>query len=197
MADVNSKTPDSATNGTPVPTVPLKNRYLAAFLAYLVPGLGHAYQGRYGKAVLYAVCIGFLFTVGMILGDGKILYWRWVNPMVEAERFCFWYFAQFFAGLAALPALIQATLTHYGMPTILWGYGADPSVDMLNGPYPRFGKLVEIGYIYTEVAGLLNLLAIFDAFEGPALRETAHEQASTDQPAPTPAEPAPAVEVSA
>jgi hypothetical protein len=188
MGDVKQQPPNPAGDGTKVPVVPLKNRYLAAFLAYLVPGLGHAYQGRYGKAFLYFVCIGFLFVVGMTLGDGKILYWRWVNPLADAERFCFWYFAQFFAGIAALPALIQATLTQYGLPTILWGYGADPAPELLNGLYPRYGKLVEIGYIYTEAAGLLNILAIFDAYEGPAVRDESPEPApKTETPEPTPA----------
>jgi hypothetical protein len=161
-------------------TVPLKDRRLAAILAYLVPGLGHAYQGRYGKALLYFVCIYFLFFVGLTLGDGKILYWRWVNPLADAERFCFWYFAQFFAGFAALPALIQSTLAHFGLPTILWGYGAEPTAEAINGLYPRFGKLVEVGFIYTEAAGLLNILAIFDAYEGPALPDRPAEARSAD-----------------
>jgi hypothetical protein len=41
----------------------------------------------------------------------------------------------------------------------------------LNGLHPRLGKLVEIGTIYTTVAGLLNILAIYDAYEGPAYQE--------------------------
>ena len=32
-------------------TVPLKNPAKAAFLAWLVPGLGHFYQGRTGKGI--------------------------------------------------------------------------------------------------------------------------------------------------
>ena len=42
---------------------------------------------------------------------------------------------------------------------------------ILNGLHPRLGKLVEIGTIYTTVAGLLNILAIYDAYEGPAYLE--------------------------
>jgi len=45
---------------------------------------------------------------------------------------------------------------------------AEPSQNVLNGLQPRLSKLVEIGTIYTTVAGLLNILAIYDAFEGPA-----------------------------
>ena len=32
----------------------------------------------------------------------------------------------------------------------------------------ELGKLVEVGWVYTVVAGLLNVLAIYDAYEGPA-----------------------------
>ena len=47
--------------------VDLKDRRLAALLAWLVPGLGHFYQGRIGKGVLYAVCILSLYIVGMVV----------------------------------------------------------------------------------------------------------------------------------
>jgi hypothetical protein len=152
-------------------TVPLKNRALAALLAFLVPGLGHAYQGRYGKAILYAVCILGLFFVGMALGDWKILYWRWVSPLNDPEHFCYWYIWQALTGIVALPSLLQSTLQHFGLEPILWGYGAEPKLEVLNGLYPRLGKIVDIGYIYTQAAGLLNILAIYDAYEGPAFKD--------------------------
>jgi hypothetical protein len=162
-------------------TVPLKNRRLAALLAYLVPGLGHFYQGRYAKALLYFICIYGLYFTGLAIGEWKIVYWRWVSPISDPERFCYWYFLQALTGIVALPALIQATLQKYGFPPILWGFGADPPIAELNGLYPRLGKLVDIGYIYTQAAGLLNILAIFDAYEGPAIPET------PPPPAPSPA----------
>ncbi len=151
--------------------VPLKDRRLAALLAFLVPGLGHAYQRRYGKAILYFLCIYGLFFGGLALGEWKIVYWRWVSPVSDPEHFCYWYFWQALTGIVALPALVQATLHRYGLGPILWGYGADPPVAELNALYPRLGKIVEIGYIYTQAAGLLNIFAIFDAYEGPALRD--------------------------
>ena len=85
------------------PTVDLKNRHLAAFLAWLVPGLGHLYQGRRGKAALYATTILGLFFVGLVLGDWKIAYWRWTTPMRDPENFRASYLCQFWVGLAALP----------------------------------------------------------------------------------------------
>ena len=149
-------------------TVSLRNPLKAAFLAWLIPGLGHFYQGRTGKGTLYAVCILGLYVAGMVMGEGKIVYWRWVNPLSNPEKFCLYYIGQFFVGLPALPALIQSTLSRYGHDAILWGFMAEPSQVVLNGLQARLGKLVEIGTIYTTVAGLLNILAIYDAYEGPA-----------------------------
>ena len=160
------------------PPVRLRDPLKAAFLAWLVPGWGHYYQGRKGKAILYASCILGLYLMGMAMGEGKIVYWRWINPLNNPEKFCIYYLGQFFVGLPALPALIQGTLVHFGRDTILWGFLAEPSQTILNGLHPRLGKLVEIGTIYTTVAGLLNILAIYDAYEGPAYQEYEEESTS-------------------
>jgi len=149
------------------PAIPIRNPLRAALRAWLIPGWGHYYQGRKGKAVLYAICILGLYLVGLLMGEGKIVYWRWVNPLSNPEKFCVYYIGQFFAGLPALPALIQGTLRHFGHDPILWGFMAEPSQIVLNGLQSR-GKLVEISTIYTTVAGLLNIFAIYDAYEGPA-----------------------------
>jgi hypothetical protein len=159
------------------PSVPLKNPKRAAVLAWLVPGLGHVYQGRVGKGVLYAVCILSLYAIGFFLGEGKIVYWRWVNPLNNPDRFCLHYLGQFFVGLPALPALVQGTLEYFGFNPILGGFMAEPPANVLNGLHPRLGKLVEIGSMYTAVAGLLNILAIYDAYEGPAYSDSPEESA--------------------
>jgi hypothetical protein len=151
--------------------VPLRNPLKAAFLAWMFPGLGHFYQGRSGKGWLYAFCILSLYYLGFAMGEGKIVYWRWVNPLHNPEKFCLHYVGQFFVGLPALPALIQSTLEYYGLPTILGGFMAEPKQNVINGLHRELGKLVEVGTIYTTVAGLLNVLAIYDAFEGPAYAE--------------------------
>lgn len=153
-----------------------------AFLAWLCPGLGHFVQGRTLKGLIYAVCILGLFFTGWLLGDGKIVYFRWLNPMKNAEEFRFSYLCQFFTGLAALPALIQATLNHYGLEPILGGLMSEPPKAVLNGLHPRLGKLVEVGTVYTMVAGLLNILAIYDAYEGPAYGNEANPAAAETEP---------------
>ena len=94
---------------SPPKQVDLKNRYLAGFLAWLIPGLGHWYQGRKGKAVLYATCILGLFFLGFFLGEGRNVFFRWTDPRQDSENFRFSYFCQFFVGLPSLPALIPAT----------------------------------------------------------------------------------------
>lgn len=149
---------------------PLKNPPLAAFLAWLVPGLGHIYQGRRGKGLLYMVCILGLFFAGLALGEGKNVYWRVTSPTQDMEHFRPSYACQFFVGLPALPGLIQAILLHNDMEPILGGYLAEPPTVELNALYARRGKLIDdVGWVYTVIAGLLNILAIFDALEGPAL----------------------------
>ena len=122
------------------------------------------YQGRIAKGILYSVSILSLFLVGLAMGNWKIIYWRWVNPMANTEAFCFNYLGQFWAGLVALPALIQATLPR-DHAEFLWNFMAEPSQREINGLYPALGKFVEIGTLYTTVAGLLNILAMVDTFE--------------------------------
>ena len=39
------------------PSVELKDPMIAALLAWLIPGMGHFYQGRFAKAILFFVCI--------------------------------------------------------------------------------------------------------------------------------------------
>jgi hypothetical protein len=157
-------------------SVRLKNPLKAAFLAWLVPGLGHFYQGRIGKGILYSTCILGLFFFGLYLGEGSIVYWRWVNPVSDPENFRLYYPGQFFVGLPAFLAFIQGTLAALGLDPILWGIMDKPGPDIINGLHPRLGKLVEVGSVYTTVAGLLNIFAIFDAYEGPAYTD--------DEPAP-------------
>ena len=171
------------------PTIPLRHPKFAALLAWLIPGLGHIYQRRYGKGVLYAVSILTLYVVGFAMGEGKIVYWRWVNPLHEPEKFCLYYLGQFFVGLPALPALIQGTLHHFGHAPILNGFMTVPETNTLNGLHRPLGKYVEIGSMYTAVAGLLNVLAIYDALEGPAYHPMS--DGSTADPSPSTSETAP------
>lgn len=84
--------------------IDLKNPLLAAALAWFIPGLGHAYQGRWFKAVLYSACIWGTWGCGWVLGDGKVVYF---NRDMKRGRWTAGYAAQVMIGSAALPAIYQ------------------------------------------------------------------------------------------
>jgi hypothetical protein len=172
--------------------VVLKDPGLAAFLAWLVPGLGHWYQGRRAKAVLYFLCIMGTFLYGVYLGGsselgwGRTVYFSWRNNDRRLPYLC-----QAGVGLAAMPALIQANrMTNH--QKVLWnGFMAPPR---LGDPGPsiqknqntiktfpnleqpniselhlRLNRFFELGTVFTMIAGLLNILAIYDAWGGPVI----------------------------
>ena len=165
------------------PPIDLKDPVKAGLLAWLVPGLGHFYQGRTRKGWLYMTCILGLYFAGFALCEGKIVFWSWVNPMSDPEHFRLSFLGQLGVGLPAIPALIQGTLKYLGHDPILGGFMAEPSTEALNALHPKLGRLLEVGGLYTILAGLLNILAIFDAYAGPAIPE------GEASPAPAPAAP--------
>ncbi|MBN1852259.1 MAG: hypothetical protein JW829_06025 [Pirellulales bacterium] len=174
--------------------VELKDPWLAAFLAWLVPGLGHLYQRRTGKGVLFFICILGTFFFGLYLGNGHVVYAS--LPHQQPYRWQYW--CQVGVGLSALPALVQkervASEDNFKEPIGGWGGIMAPPRD----PYicnkfrisDRFestdasGNVVvhptelamwnhnlpsrfELGTVYTMIAGLLNILVIYDAAAGP------------------------------
>ena len=70
---MSKSSPDVANSDDEI-EVNLKDPRLAAFLAWLVPGLGHFYQGRNGKGVLFFVCILGTFFYGLYIGGGRVVY---------------------------------------------------------------------------------------------------------------------------
>ena len=160
--------------------IDLKNRSLAAFLAWLIPGAGHFYQGRRTKASLYFVCILSAWILGFALGGGHVVYASW-QPGDKRWH----YLLQAGVGAAALPAMIQGdrmrrqtdpftgqTLPSY---TPLWGGFMAPPIrpvieneaDEVSAWFARRGAGYEMGTWYTVIAGLLNILVIYDAYGGP------------------------------
>src|SRR5580658_4371316 len=92
---------------TPIIAAPLvarlRNPGFAAFLGWLVPGLGHLYQGRTAKGILFLVTILSTFFYGLYLGDGKVVYASWRPGDTRWAYIC-----QAGIGLVAMPALVQA-----------------------------------------------------------------------------------------
>ena len=151
------------------PKVNLKNRYVALILAWMVPGLGHVYQGRTGKGP--PVCrlhpepvpgrpgdgrlADRLLAMGEPHGEYRVVLLQLPGPVLGR------------AGCPPGPHPVDTPLVWARHDPLVELHGrAEPERDQR--PLSRLGKFVEIGTLYTTVAGLLNILAMYDAFDGPA-----------------------------
>ncbi len=160
--------------------VDLRNRPLAALLAWLVPGAGHFYQRRHAKGAIYFVSIVLTWVIGFSLGGYHVVYASWQNGDKR------WHYAlQAGMGAAALPALVQSShMNDFTSPRTgqtrddydpLWrGFMAPPHrpvaddvTDEVSAWYARYGAGYEMGTWFTMIAGLLNILVIYDAYSGP------------------------------
>ena len=162
--------------------IDLKNKYVAAALGYLVPGAGHYYQGRRNKAYLFAVCILTLFALGMFIGNRQIVYTTW-NP----DEYRIQFPAQMGVGIPAFPAAVQGWVRRkddkrdgFVPDKADWkwtSFMAPPAGRAeLDSWHLAASAGFELGTLFTAVAGLLNLLAVFDAYAGPMPLPTADER---------------------
>ena len=171
--------------------IELKSPGLAALLAWLVPGLGHIYQGRTGKGLLFFTCVLGTFVFGLTIGEMKVVYasssgdepWRWQ------------YYCQLGVGLPSLPALVQRGRSETPHP-LLGRFMAPPSKEPQDWKddsgnwtkqpnelamwtvkmHPRY----ELGTVYTVIAGLLNILVICDAYAGPLVLHAREKKPGND-----------------
>jgi len=181
-------------------SIDLRDPALAAFLAWLIPGLGHLYQRRIAKAALFFVCIMGTFTYGLYLGSsnestpdgrkigwGRVVYFSWVENHKRLHYLC-----QVGVGLPSMPALWQAMRVSKGKQPAWDGFMAPPKIASQEGGAKRrdattkqptedelhktLHHFFEMGTVYTMIAGLLNVLAIYDAWGGPVWTETAKKE---------------------
>ncbi|MFO0925202.1 MAG: DUF6677 family protein [Pirellulales bacterium] len=141
----------------------LRRPEVAAFLAWLIPGAGHYYQRRYGKAALYATSILSLYLIGMFLGQGRVVYWSWT---AEDQR---WHFiCQAGVGAPAIPAMIEGYRANRNLRPLMNGFMRRPGdLRTLDTWHLTSAHGFDLGTLYTMVAGILNILVIFDAYSGP------------------------------
>jgi TM2 domain-containing membrane protein YozV len=180
--------------------IDLRHPATAALLGWLVPGLGHLYQGRRLKGWLFMATLVGAFLVGLWIGDGRVVYCQWTGA---EKRFAF--LGQAGIGAAAVPAVLQAWLmegagrqpfmatTLFAPPVRMGQYvspryaarliGSDAAIkadDFFDRPplkqfrgdqlaiwQFRLGRLFDIGTLYTMLAGMLNILVVYDAWAGP------------------------------
>ena len=248
-----------------------RNVFVAFVLAVLVPGLGHLYQGRTVKGLIYLFGILGLFLWGVKLGDGVVVYN--LPEKGVSRRVTLHYAAQLCVGAVSYPALWQqqrqlknnSTIKQIDQPlsanfagllidptrespdgrlvgivnlkpekgeygpetmgtftgtldgkpvelslsgdffldrqvaagsrrtmrcrvtgetpgplgpakiisgsiprSLFDSYGVPPDAEQLQEVTGRLGKLHELALVFTWIAGLLNILAIWDCVQGPA-----------------------------
>jgi hypothetical protein len=166
--------------------IDLRNPVVAGVLAWLCPGAGHLYQRRYAKGVLFMVCILGTYFFGLSLGGGHVVYASLAKDDVRWHYFC-----QVAVGAPALPALLQTyhmrdrndanKLPDERNKPLFGGIMAPPrgvttsdhpeaiQNDELAQWHRVYHSYFELGTLYTMIAGLLNVLAIYDAVGGPVL----------------------------
>ncbi len=197
------------------PPAPPAHDWTAGLLSYLVPGLGQIAQGRIAKGVLFLVCLYGMFFTGMAMGNWKNVYidnsardatGDWENNSLHAPRLVanlynrLHYLGQFWIGVAAWPAMWQ--YNNLPVPSeqtspFLHNFQRPPSDEEENAFNQQAGKIPDLAWVYTVIAGILNILVIYDAFAGPAFvvaRASAGPRVPTAEAAagPPPPETAPA-----
>jgi hypothetical protein len=176
----------SSPKPTDPPAPPVKVDILAAVLSYLVPGLGQILQGRVGKGVLFLVGLYGLFFYGMALGSWKNVYLPdyhgpkpgnqdpgTVSRLASDIYTRFQFVGQFPIGMAAWPAVYQyREYKEDAQEVPMRGFMRAPTIEELNQLQRDGDKTWDLGWVYTVIAGVLNVLVIYDALAGPAFRET-------------------------
>ena len=175
----------------------LRNRVVAAVWAWLLPGAGHIYQRRTAKGMLFMTCILSTFFFGFGLGGWRVVYASFGKFGSQELRLP--YFCQVGVGLPALPALVEwqraynsekplPPLFGTAAPIESTGVALAGSIyrppgdsqtpihegtgdDQLHDWHSKLKGRYELGTLFTMIAGLLNILAIFDAYGGPAFMD--------------------------
>ncbi len=110
--------------------------WVAALVAWLVPGVGHLLLGRRQKGLIFLATIPAMFAVGLVL-SGRVFPFDFSQPLVAL------------AAVAARGA---------GVPAFLAGW-----LDLGRGVVTDASY--EYGNAFLIVSGLLNMLVALDAFD--------------------------------
>lgn len=121
---------------------------IAAFLAWVLPGLGHWYLGHKQRAIIFFVTTTVTFWAGVAIGGVRTT----ITPSENGP----WIAAQLCAGPQSLLAL-------YWSVQIDERAKRDVNPEKVLSEYRASWPASNISVVYAGVAGLLNLLVIIDA----------------------------------
>ena len=171
---------------------PVSRDWTAGALSYLVPGMGQISQGRVAKGVFFLISIYTLFFYGMYLGSWKNVYlpdtadktnpWglqRTLANIYNRPQFA----GQFWVGVAAWPAVWQYNFFKNNPNNdgpLIRKFQRQPEVEDLNNLERDGDKTRDLGWVFTVIAGVLNIIVIYDAVAGPAYRASAQPSKETD-----------------
>ena len=132
--------------------------FVACLLAWLVPGLGHLYLGRKGRAGVFFTVVVSLFALG-VASDGAASLFEQRQPLT---------FLATLDNLAIGPMdLISRYATYGAIVYALPGEEGDPRrSELLERLRTRVRSVTyEYGTTFLLTAGLMNILLILDAFD--------------------------------
>ncbi|MBL1217024.1 MAG: hypothetical protein D8M59_05955 [Planctomycetes bacterium] len=132
----------------------------APILGWLLPGLGHWSLGYRRRGVLIAVGVLSIYVLGLLIGG---LY------VIDSKNARWWFYGQCLSG-PATPIIQYWRSAGHEPPAI------PPETDLPPGHgdtpgdagsaqttlTPSFSHINEVGTLYTTIAGMLNLVALFD-----------------------------------
>jgi hypothetical protein len=130
----------------------LPNPAVTLLLACAVPGAGHVYLGRAKRGLIIFVTVAALFWSGVAIGGVMT-----VDP--QSDRW--WFIAQMFTGSHGLVAwqrekkTVQKLMAPAGSETL--------DQRLIQAKIHLSGQAETIARAYSGVAGLMNLMCIFDA----------------------------------
>jgi len=117
------------------------NMPVIAIASWLVPGLGHFLIGEKMRGIIFLVTVTVTFWGGVAIGG--------VRSTIDPENRKAWFMAQICNGASASAGLAwsKQIRVEAGQPS----------------EYLAYWPVDDIAVVYTGVAGLLNLLVVFDA----------------------------------
>ncbi len=135
--------------------------YLSIGLGWLIPGAGHIAIGETARGILFAIVIHGLFAMGLFVGGV-----RSINPPDQA----IWSYTQFMAGW---PMILSSYVEKQYAPEIQNVEREARGIPVQDVARRReflkehsllaySPELKDVGAVYCGIAGMLNLLVMFD-----------------------------------